>query len=124
MFDKELAYDLVLLICENLEVVQRRTKGIKTYDDFVSTENGMILLDSTCMKLAAVGESIKNLDKITNRELLYLFPNIQWKQVMGMRDIIVHHYFDIDAEVIYKTIKEDLPPLINELYKIKNNLQP
>ena len=73
--------------------------------------------------LVAVGESIKNLDKITNKKLLIRYSQIKWKQVMGMRDIIVHHYFDVDAEEIYKTLKEDIPLLLSVLNEIKNDLK-
>lgn len=41
---------------------------------------------------------------------------------MGMRDIIVHHYFDVDAEQIFNTLKEDIPGLKNVLEKMKNDL--
>ncbi|WP_423127232.1 HepT-like ribonuclease domain-containing protein [Gaoshiqia sp. Z1-71] len=75
------------------------------------------------MKLVAVGESIKNLDKITNRELLCQYPQINWKQAMGMRDIIVHHYFDVDAEEIYKTLQEDIPLLRTVLNRIETDLK-
>ncbi len=40
----------------------------------------------------------------------------------GMRDIIVHHYFDIDAEVIYKTLREDIPELLKTLITIQQDL--
>jgi len=123
MWDKELVKDLMELIIENLDTVKDRTKDIYCADDFSSNEQGMILLDSTCMKLAAIGESIKNLDKISNKQLLSNYPEVPWKQVMGMRDIIVHHYFDIDAEVILKTIKEDVPFLIKTLSKIYKELE-
>lgn len=83
----------------------------------------MILLDSICMKLVAVGESIKNPDKVTNKELLHRYHQIQWKQAMGMRDIIVHYYFDVDAEQIFKTLKEDVPVLIDVLAYMKNDLK-
>ncbi|MEN6454291.1 MAG: HepT-like ribonuclease domain-containing protein [Prolixibacteraceae bacterium] len=122
MFDKDLAYNLACLITENLEIIQQRTSGVLSADDFSASESGMILLDSVCMKLVAVGESIKNLDKITNKELLCQYPQINWKQAMGMRDIIVHHYFDTDAEQIYKTLKEDIPLLLNVLGEIRNGL--
>ena len=122
MFDKDLAYSLTELIVENLEIILNRTKEIHSPKDFTSSETGMILLDSVCMKLAAVGESVKNLDKVTKKELLIKYKEVQWKLVMGMRDIIVHHYFDIDAEEIFKTIKEDLPGLIATLTKIKGDL--
>lgn len=54
------------------------------------------------MKLSAVGESVKNLDKITKREFLSNYPEIPWKNVMGVRDVIVHHYFEVDVEEIFR----------------------
>lgn len=123
MFDKDMAYSLVSLIDENLETILKRTEKVKSPDDFTSSETGMILLDSVCMKLVAVGESIKNLDKVTHKELLCRYPQINWKQAMGMRDIIVHHYFDVDAEEIYKTLKEDIPMLRSVLSLIKTGLK-
>lgn len=122
-FDKSFAYNLVCFIDDNLKTIQKRTGNILSANDFTASEAGMILLDSVCMKLVAVGESIKNLDKNTNKELLAQYPQIQWKQAMGMRDIIVHHYFDVDAEEIYKTLKEDLPLLQQVLSDIKNDLR-
>jgi uncharacterized protein with HEPN domain len=123
MSDQDLAYGLVCLISENIETIRKRTANIKSPGDFVSSEAGMILLDSVCMKLAAIGESIKNLDKVTNKGLLCQYPQINWKLAMGMRDIIVHHYFDVDAEEIYKTLQEDLPLLRAVLKRMKTDLK-
>ena len=89
----------------------KRTSHIRTVDDFYINEVGMILLDSVCMKLVAVGESVKNLDKITNKDLLKNYPEINWKDIMGMRDIIVHHYFDIDANIVIATLRNEIPQL-------------
>ena len=94
MFDEALVIDTLTLIKETLSTIMERTRHISSVDDFYGSESGMILLDSVCMKLVAVGESIKNLDKITNKQLLINYPSINWKDIMGMRDIIVHHYFD------------------------------
>ncbi|WP_340112507.1 HepT-like ribonuclease domain-containing protein [Maribellus mangrovi] len=123
MFDKILAFDLITLIEDNLNTVRQRTRSVTSSDDFTSSEAGMILLDSVCMKLVAVGESIKNLDKVSNKELLPKYPQIQWKQAMGMRDIIVHHYFDVDAEQIFNTLREDIPLLLSVLATIKSDLK-
>lgn len=82
----------------------------------------MILLDSICMKLIAIGESIKNLDKITNKELLVKYSEIPWKSVMGVRDIIVHHYFDVDADEIFRICKEDIPSLHLVISRMKKEL--
>lgn len=75
------------------------------------------------MKLTAIGESIKNLDKLTNKELLVQYPEIPWKHVMGIRDIIVHHYFDVDADEIYRICQEDLPELQQVIKQMLNDLR-
>lgn len=123
MFDKGIVYILVRQIIESINIVQKRTKNINSAEDFTSSEEGMIILDSVCMKLAAMGESIKHLDKITNKQLLNNYKEINWRQAMGMGDIIVHHYFDIDAEVIFKTLNEDIPPLLDVLERMQSELK-
>lgn len=72
---------------------------------------GMERLESTCMLLIAIGESIKGIDKITGKDLLPLYPEVDWKGAMGIRDIIAHHYFELDAEVVFNVVKNEFPNL-------------
>ena len=102
MFDTELALDTLSQIKDTLSMIMTRTSHIHSVDDFYMNESGMILLDSVCMKLVAVGEAIKNLDKITNKELLLKYP-------------IVHHYFDIDASVILYSLQKEVPDLYSTI---------
>ena len=111
------------LIQKSLHEVVKRSDKINTPDDFLLSESGMILLDSICMKLSAIGESIKNLDKITNHELLSQYSEIPWKNVMGVRDYIVHHYFDVDADIIFNICKEDVPVLSSVINRMIEDLQ-
>ncbi len=53
------------------------------------------------MLFMAIGEALKNIDKITGGALLSQYPEIDWKGAIGFRDIIAHHYFDIDAEQVF-----------------------
>ena len=94
-----------------IEKVEERTKKVNSVDDFLTSSSGMVLLDATCMLLIAIGESLKNLDKTTNGLLLPTYPSIPWKNVKGLRDIIAHHYFDVDASQILWIIKNELSPL-------------
>ena len=96
-------------IIESVEIVQERTINTHSADEFVTSPAGMLLLDGVCMKLIAIGESVKSLDKQTNQKLLPAYSQIPWKDVMGMRDIIVHHYFEVDADIIFRTVKENIP---------------
>ena len=108
---KSIALDILEDILTAIETVEERTKEINTIDDFLCSSSGMVLLDATSMLLIAIGESLKNLDKTTNGVLLPTYPSIPWKNVKGLRDIIAHHYFDVDASQILWIIKNELSPL-------------
>ncbi|HBG05801.1 MAG TPA: antitoxin [Geobacter sp.] len=101
MFDKELVLAILTQINEALEKIANRTIKIKSADDFTDSPEGMEKLDGICMLFMAIGESLKNVDKITSGLLLSRFPEIDWKGTIGFRDIIAHHYFDIDAEQVF-----------------------
>ncbi|MBC5622538.1 MULTISPECIES: DUF86 domain-containing protein [Butyricimonas] len=120
-------YDVKVLhlldkIIESVEIIQQRTVAIHCVNDFLDSSAGTLLLDSICMKLIAIGESVKNLDKVTTGSLLVHYPQIPWREVMGMRDIIVHHYFEVDADVIFNTIQENIPLLMSSLKQIRKDL--
>lgn len=114
---------LLELIQASLQEVGKRSEKITEPDDFLTSETGVILMDSICMKLSAVGESIKNLDKITNHELLPQYSEIPWKNVMGVRDFIVHHYFEVDADVIFSFCKNDVPVLMSVITRMIEDLR-
>ena len=75
------------------------------------------------MLLIAIGESIKGFDKVTNKQILSKDKSVPWNDIMGVRDIIAHHYFDIDAEEIFNVIKYDLEPLLLAIRKMIMNLE-
>lgn len=108
---KSLALDILYDIQSAIERLQERTGEIYDIDDFLGSSDGMILLDAVCMLLIAIGESLKNLDKVTDGKLLPTYPSIPWKQVKGMRDIISHHYFDVDPAQVLWIIKNETAPL-------------
>lgn len=123
MYDTLIAAHVLELIQESLKKITFRFSDISCPDDFLLSESGMMILDSICMKLTAIGESIKNLDKVTNQELLIHYPEIPWKHVMGIRDIIVHHYFDVDADEIYRICQKDIPQLQQVITRMLNDLR-
>ena len=111
-YDKELVLDTLKQIRDALVVVKRRCAYAKSADDFCDTEVGQEKLDSICMKLIAVGESLKNIDKLTDKKLLAQYPHIKWKEIKGIRDILSHHYFDLDAVVIFDICNDEMVELL------------
>ena len=102
--------------------LQERTKNILSVDDFLTSPVGMEKLDAACMVMIAIGESIKNLDKVSEGKLLSTYPSIPWKRVMGIRDIMAHHYFEVDADVVYEVVKKELEPLKQAIAFFKDQL--
>ena len=111
MFDKEIALDSLVKIRTVIETIVERTASVDNPNVFLCSPDGMLRLDAICMNLIALGEAVKGLDKQTHGELLPHYPEIYWSGVMRMRDKIAHHYFEIDTEVVFRTIEEDIPQM-------------
>jgi uncharacterized protein with HEPN domain len=112
MYDKELACHILDQVLRSAKTIRMRFEPVASVDDFTNTPAGMEKFDSICMLLITIGESLKNLDKVTNGELLSGYPEIEWKKVKGLRDIITHQYFDVNVEAIFDVCDEKLPELI------------
>ena len=108
---------------KSILLLQQWNVNVSNEDDYLFSPDGMKNLAATCMLIEAIGETIKKIDKKTNGTLLVLRPEIPWKQVMGMRDQIAHGYFDIDAELVFQTVKYKLDPLLDAVRYFINYLQ-
>jgi len=122
MYDKSLVIDILSQIIEAVEIMQERCEFATSQDDFLDSKEGLVQLDAICMKLIAVGESLKQIDHITDNTLLVQYPQIEWKKVKGIRDFISHHYFDLDAEMIFGICENNLEELLLVLREIKEDL--
>lgn len=124
MFDKKLVLEILEQICNAIQTIQRRFEPIRTVNDFTDSEAGVEKLDAICMQLIAIGESLKNLDRITDNSLWPKYPDIDWKKIKGMRDIISHHYFDVDADLIYDVCANHIGKLGETIKIMINDLRP
>ncbi|MDP1785105.1 MAG: DUF86 domain-containing protein [Sulfuricurvum sp.] len=111
MPEKALLVETLTQIQGAAERILKRFEPIQVSDDFLQDETGHEKLDAICMQLIAIGESLKNVDKLTDKILLLNYPAVDWKSVKGMRDIISHHYFDLNAEAVFDVCKNDIQTL-------------
>ena len=123
MRDKELCLEVLRQIEEAATKVIVRFEPIHQVSDFTGSPAGVEKMDAICMMLIVIGESLKNLDKITEGKLLPQYPEVDWKKAKGMRDIITHHYADIHAETVFFTCKRKIPQLLDTLRKIIKDLE-
>ena len=76
MYDKELAIEILHQIEIATQKVIQRFQVINNPNDFADTEAGIEKMDAICMMLIVIGESLKNLDKISGQKLLKQYPNV------------------------------------------------
>jgi len=67
--------------------------------------------------LEIIGEAAANVTKTTQAK----YPEIEWTVIIGMRNRLIHAYFDINYHIVWQTVKENLPPLIVQLQSILKN---
>lgn len=102
----------LLQIKKAIEQLQDWNKDIQNVDDYYSTPEGMKNLAASCMLIEAIGEGVKQIDKLTLSRLLDERPEIPWQDVIGIRNHIAHGYFDIDGDIVLDVIKNNLDELL------------
>ena len=101
-----------LYISHILEAVKKIAKFIANsdFDDFKQNE---LAQSAVIRELGVIGEAAKELSEDFKKK----HADIPWKKIVGMRDKLIHDYFEIDVEAVWKTTKEDLPDLKQKLSK-------
>ena len=117
--------DLLKQIRESIHNLELWNAPLTDVNDLLTSADGMKTLAADCMLIEAIGEGVKRVDERTHQQLLPLRPEIPWKAVKGMRDHIAHGYFDINTDLVWDVVKNDLPALrdaidyfIDNLYEI------
>ena len=74
--------------------------------------------DAVIRRLEIIGEAVKKIPI----ELRGEYPEIPWKQIAGMRDVIIHEYFEVSLETVWRTLKNDLPDIKTKLEKMRDKI--
>ena len=101
-------------ILESLEKIESFTRDL-TKKEFSKND---LVQDAVIRNFEIIGEASKKVSK----DLKQTYHKISWKEISGMRDKLIHDYMGVDVDVIWTTIKKDLPVLKNQILEIKTNL--
>jgi uncharacterized protein with HEPN domain len=101
-------------ILESISKIEEYTKAISK-DDF--SRNTQVQ-DAVLRRLEVIGEAVKNIPE----EFKDRYPEIPWKKIAGVRDVLIHAYFGVNLERIWKIVEEDIPGLKGEILKVREVL--
>ena len=99
-----LYFDDILISCDK---ITRYTQGLN-YDSFIADE---LRFDGVIRNLQIIGEAVKQIPQ----EMRNKYPQIEWRKIAGLRDILVHTYFSLENETIWDIIKTKIDPLKEEI---------
>jgi uncharacterized protein with HEPN domain len=97
-------------ILENIEKIDNDFLELSE----VEFSKNVMLQDATLRRLEVIGEAVKNLPLSFRKK----YPMIPWKKMAGMRDVLIHEYFGVDMELVWKISIKDIPRLKKQILKI------
>ena len=101
-------------ILEAIDRIERYTENMN-FEDFSNNE---LIQDGVIRNLEIIGEAVKNLPDDIKKD----YPEVEWRKIAGLRDILIHAYFGVDLEVIWDIVKNKVPELKEMVRKILSNL--
>lgn len=93
-----------------IEKIERYTAGM-TEESFQASE---ITIDAVIRNFQIIGEAARNVPD----EVQQAHPEVPWRLMQGMRHILVHAYDTVKLDIVWRTIQQDLPPLVEPLTRI------
>ena len=121
--DKMTLGELLDFIDKSIEIILERFMPIDSVDDFLDDAYGLEKLDSIILRIQTVGEALKNIDKHNKGFLENVADKSYWSNIIKLRELISHHYLDLDAEVIFDICDEKLEKLKQNIEKLKKCLK-
>jgi len=103
----------LLHIRDSIESIEKYVKGL-SFEDFVTAAQTQ---DALIRRLEIIGEAAKNLPE----DFKKMHSDIPWKDIAGMRDVLIHEYFGVSLKTVWSVINDDLPKFKEQINNLLKN---
>lgn len=110
--------NIELFIQDVFEAIAKINGYVSDITDEKKLKNDQKTYDAVIRNFTIIGEAVKNIYEDVREN----YPDVEWKEIMAMRNLIVHEYWGINEGVVWDAIKKNLPELKEIITKIKNSL--
>jgi len=117
--NKLTSLQLLDFVLESVILIKKRFINIKNADDFLDNDDSITRLEAILMRLQASGEALRNLSKRDHEFLLKTGSKEYWSKIIRMRDLISHHYTDLQADEVFDICQNKLDELNEKILKLK-----
>jgi len=102
-------------ILESIDTIESYLNN-QTKENFLDSK---LLQDAIMRKIEVIGEAVKSISE----EFKNSYPDIPWKKIASMRDVLIHEYFNVDTQLVWTITQKELPVLKNQIMDILDKLK-
>jgi uncharacterized protein with HEPN domain len=108
----------------NKQRIEHALDAINEIEDYVTDQTFDLFLGNSMMRFACIkqleiiGEACNHVDE----EMMAQYPSVEWRKIVGLRNLLIHEYFGVDAALVWDIIQNNIPDLKDQLSIIVEEL--
>jgi uncharacterized protein with HEPN domain len=101
------------------EAIERATSYVQPLPDRAAFEQNLLVQDAVVRNIGIIGDAVNHINRAAP-DFIAQHPELPWQDMRDMRNIVIHAYFAVDLQIVWRTVQEDLPKLKQQIDQLLN----